>query len=159
VKARTKSAHLLGAVGGRLVALELPHVKQVLAMMLVEPCPGGPKALLGFANLGGEPVPVLALRVLFGLREVEDAFHAVDQRLVVCVHRGRQIGLVLDEIEGLGEATALRAPSVDDRIVAVEVVRGIGLVGDRLCVVVDPAVAIDWLTRVIDVPALDPVKP
>src|SRR3954466_10419390 len=98
MKARTKISHLIGAVGGRLVALELPNVSQVLPMLLVEPCPGGPRALLGFANLGGEAIPVLAVRTLFGLRELdpessETAFQAVDQRLVVCLRGGRRVGL------------------------------------------------------------------
>jgi chemotaxis signal transduction protein len=150
VKTHT-SSHLIGRVGERLVALGLEPIAQVLPMLRVEPCPGGPAALLGFANIGGEPVAALAVRTLFGLPPADPATLA-DQRLVLCRRGSRTIGLVLDEVLSLDSPTALRSPAVEDRIVAVEVVREVGVLGGRVCVVLDPTVAIDWLTRVIDAP-------
>jgi purine-binding chemotaxis protein CheW len=143
---------VLGTVGERLVAIELAHVRQVIPMIFIESCPGGPKALVGFANLAGEPVPVLTVRTLFGL---PDAADAVEQVIVVCSHRSRAVGLVVDAVTGLGRPEAARSPTIDDRIVAVEVVKSIGLAGDRLCVVLDHAVAVDWLTRVLEPAAVE----
>jgi chemotaxis signal transduction protein len=149
--ARVRSTHLIGRVGERLVALELPLVEQVLPMLRIDPCPGGPPALLGFATIAAEPVAVLGLRALFGLRPVEE-LAGVDQRVALCAWNGRRVGLALDHADGLGRPDALRSPTVEDRIVAVEVVRQVGVLGGRLCLVLDPAVAIDWLTRSMTTP-------
>jgi chemotaxis signal transduction protein len=149
--ARGHTSHLVGRVGDRLVALALAGVEQVLPRMRVEPCPGGPAALVGFANIAGQPVAILAVRTLFGLAPPDPATLA-EHRVVLCRRGERTLGLLLDEVLALDAPTALRSPSVEDRIVAVEVVREVGVIGGRVCVVLDPAVAIDWLTRVIDAP-------
>lgn len=154
-RGRKGGSHLVGRVGERVVALELPLVRQVLPMLTVDPCPGGPAALLGFANLGGAPVAVLAVRALFGL-PAPDPLEAVDHRLVVCARGGHDVALLVDDVAGLATPSALRSPAVEDRIVAVDVVRQVGVLDGRLCLVLDPGVAIDWLTRTLDLPSPEP---
>jgi chemotaxis signal transduction protein len=137
---------MLGAVDGRLVALELAALVEVLPMLAVVPVPGGPLGLVGFADLGGEPVPVLSLRALFGLPPGEaDPTH----RIALCRREGRLFGLVLDEAIALGSVAQLRSPTADDRIVAVEVVKAVGIAHGRLCFVLEPRVVVEWLTRVV----------
>jgi chemotaxis signal transduction protein len=145
-RARARATHLLGSVAGRLVAIELAPVVEVIPMLAIDEVPGGPAGLLGFADLSGEPVPVLSLRTLFGLpAEAQDPAH----QIAICRREGRTFGLVLDEAHGLETLTALRSPTVDDRIVALEVVKAVGITGGRLAFVLEPEVVVDWLTRVL----------
>jgi chemotaxis signal transduction protein len=142
-RAVARRPHLIGSVAGRLVALELEHVSEVLPMLPVDPVPGGPSGLAGFVGLEGEPVPVFSLRVLFGL---ERAGADPRQRIVVCASSSRPVGLVVDDVAGLGEVSSCRSPTVEDRIVALEVVKAIGLVADGVCVLLEPRVVVEWLT-------------
>jgi chemotaxis signal transduction protein len=150
-RARAAATHLLGTVAGRLVALELERVVEVLPMLAIDAVPGGPPGLLGFADLGGEPLPVLSLRVLFGAPA--PAPHPA-QRIAICRREGLDLGLVLDEAHGLDSVARLRSPTVDDRIVAVEVVKAVGVAQGRLCFVLAPEVVAEWLTRVLAPPPL-----
>jgi chemotaxis signal transduction protein len=135
--------HLIGSVASRLVALELEHVSEVLPMLPIDPLPRGPSGLAGFVGLEGEPIPVFSLRVLFGL---ERAGADPQQRIVVCACSDRLVGLVVDDVAGLGEVSSCRSPTVADRIVALEVIKAIGLVEGVVCVLLDPRVVVDWLT-------------
>jgi len=139
---------LLGLVGGQRIALVLTSVKQVLPMIELSEMPGGPSGLAGFANLGTEPVPVLRLRTLFGL---DEAAQDIDHRIVLCSVDSRRVGLIVDEATGLGHPENLRSPSIEDRLVALEVVLGVGIYEGEICLLLDPTVAIDWLTRTLEV--------
>lgn len=113
--------------------------------------PGGPAALVGFANLEGSPLPILRLRALFGLPEPEDD---LDHHVVVCGRGATQVGLALDKAIGLGALEALRSPTVEDHLVAADVVKAVGLYEGSICVVIDAAVAVEWLTQTVDLPVL-----
>ena len=151
---RVETPHVLGEVGGRRVALALDEVESVLPMLALEPVPGGPAALLGVANLGGEPVPVLTLRGLFGLAHDPDD---LDHRIVVCRLGERRLGLCVDAVHDLGVPSNLRAPTAADRLVAMEVVRAFGVCEGNVCAVLDPRIAAEWLARTLE--RLEPQQP
>jgi chemotaxis signal transduction protein len=144
MKAAAKRSHLIGSVGGRVVALELEHLAEVIPMLAIDPVPGGPAGLAGFIGLEGEPVPVFDLRTLFGLPRGDAT---LEQRIAIATPSGRPVGLIFDEVSGLGAVEACRSPRVEDKIVALEVVKAIGLSDGRVSVVLDPRVAVEWLTR------------
>jgi purine-binding chemotaxis protein CheW len=129
---------VVGSLASHRVALPLAFVEEVLPMLALEQA-GGPAALLGWAQLDGEPIPVVSLRALVGWPPPEDD---LDHRIVIGSAGGRRVGLVLDDVLELGEAESVRPPTVEGVPLAMEVVHGVGMVGGALCLLLEPEIAI-----------------
>jgi len=137
---------LVVRVAGQRLALDLGVVVRVLPMLAVEPVHGAPEAVLGWADLGGQPVPILALRPLLGLEQPADD---LDHRIVVCAHPEGLVGLVADEVVGPCVATAERATTLEDRVLAAEIIRGVGLVPGGAALVLDLRPTLGWLADLL----------
>lgn len=87
------AAHLIVDVAGTPCALPQADIREILPLprLHAPPTVGGPVA--GLLNLGGEPVPVVDLAVLFGLR---DATGTADAYRHVVLARHRPLGLLVD---------------------------------------------------------------
>jgi chemotaxis signal transduction protein len=133
---------LLVSVAGQRLLLDLRLVDRVLPMLAVEPAHGAPPALLGWADLGGRPVPILALRPLLGLPHPADD---VDHRIVVCAHPEGAVGLVADEVLGPCAPSAERPATLEDRALAADVVRGVAIVPGGPALVLELRPALRWL--------------
>ncbi|HKV07532.1 MAG TPA: chemotaxis protein CheW [Thermoanaerobaculia bacterium] len=59
--ARDEASHLLVRAGEYVCALPLSSVRRVVRALTVHPLPGATDELLGLAEFGGEPLPVLNL--------------------------------------------------------------------------------------------------
>lgn len=87
------AAHLIVDVAGTPCALAQAEIREILPLprLHAPPASGGP--LAGLLNLGGEPVPVVDLAVLFGLRE---GARTDDRYQHVVLARGAALGLLVD---------------------------------------------------------------
>ncbi len=87
------AAHLIVDVAGTPCALPQADIREILPLprLYAPPTVGGPVA--GLLDLGGEPVPVVDLAVLFGLR---DAAGADDPYRHIVLARARPLGLLVD---------------------------------------------------------------
>jgi purine-binding chemotaxis protein CheW len=83
---------------GQRYALDILHVREVVAAALIEPVPGSPPEVLGVINLRGRIVTVLDLRRQLGLPPSEDRAPAC---VVVCEERGEPLALRVDRIAEL----------------------------------------------------------
>ena len=91
--------------GGKIFGLSFETVEEVLPMPLLSFAPGMPGVLAGFLNLGGEAIPVLNPKILFGLKaETPER----DAHLLVIAGQ-RRSALRVDRAEGLLE---LSSPAV-----------------------------------------------
>nr|WP_137828818.1 chemotaxis protein CheW [Methylobacterium sp. L1A1] len=87
------AAHLIVDVAGTPCALPQAEIREILPLprLHAPPASGGP--LAGLLNLGGEPVPVVDLALLFGLRDVAETD---DPYRHVILARGGSLGLLVD---------------------------------------------------------------
>ncbi|WP_342150005.1 chemotaxis protein CheW [Methylorubrum sp. SB2] len=87
------AAHLIVDVAGTPCALPQADIREILPLprLHAPPTVGGPVA--GLLDLGGEPVPVVDLAVLFGLR---DEAATDDPYRHIVLARGRPLGLLVD---------------------------------------------------------------
>ncbi|MBY0294588.1 MAG: chemotaxis protein CheW [Methylobacterium sp.] len=76
------TAYLVVDVAGTACAVPGAAVDEILPLPRLWRPPGGPAALAGFFNLGGEAVPVLDLAVLFGLARPADEGGSMPRRMV-----------------------------------------------------------------------------
>jgi purine-binding chemotaxis protein CheW len=95
------------AAGGRRWALPLAAVERVVAMVAIEPLPGGPPGVRGAVDVHGEVLPVLDLGVRLG-----EPPHPLDAgaQLVLARTARRRVALPVDESLGV-LSLALRGAS------------------------------------------------
>jgi purine-binding chemotaxis protein CheW len=87
-------------VGQSRYALPLGPVAQVLRFENVTPVPMAPGFVEGILNLGGEVVPVINLRLRFGLQRVEPSRRS---RVLVVERDGVKHGLLVDGVKEILE--------------------------------------------------------
>lgn len=119
--------------GAEYFALELTSALEALELPALARLPGAPASLLGMTTIRGSTTPVFAAsRVL----EVEGRA-AGDGVLVVVRDGGRQVGMVVDEVEDviMADLATMQQPLESMRGDAV--VRGVVRSGSRLVALLD----------------------
>jgi len=92
------SAYVRFRVAQEAYAISVLNVLEVAGLGEVTPVPGAPREILGVRNLRGKILPVIDLAALLGTRRSEPP-----GRLLVTESDGRQAGLAIDEVTGVGE--------------------------------------------------------
>jgi chemotaxis signal transduction protein len=87
---------LLWRAGGVRCGAPLEQLREVLPAMPMARIPGTPAVVRGVANVRGELVTVIDGRVLMG-----ESGAAPPDAVVLVRHRGRTIGLAVDDVEDL----------------------------------------------------------
>lgn len=101
---------LLVRAGDRLCALPLSRVRRVVRALAVTPLPGSAPELLGLAEFGGEPLPILDLARLVGAEP--DPAAVVPVTVVVLAGRDGEAelaGLAADDAADITEVPAATA--------------------------------------------------
>lgn len=85
--------HVVFKVGDAHYVLPASIVLEMESFHGVTPVPGTAPHVAGIVHIRGQVIPLVDLRVRFGLRPIE---RSLDQRVVVVEHEGRRIGLLAD---------------------------------------------------------------
>jgi purine-binding chemotaxis protein CheW len=84
---------------GREYALPITVIQEVIRFVKPTKLPAAPQSIAGIINLRGRVTPLVSLRTLLGIPgEQEDRF------IVVCRHRGLQIGLMIGAVSTMYKA-------------------------------------------------------
>ncbi|MGU3539078.1 chemotaxis protein CheW [Methylobacterium sp. A54F] len=112
----TPLAYLLLDVAGTPCALPRSAVSEILPLPDLHRPPATGGSLAGFLNLGGEPVPVIDLAALFGLRPGGPTDSGTDPYAHIVLAADRATGFLVDRVADLVTVApdALR-PVPDDR--------------------------------------------
>jgi|KBSMisStandDraft_5_1062788.scaffolds.fasta_scaffold06400_3 purine-binding chemotaxis protein CheW len=135
--AREATSEVLVFVLGREeYGVDILKVQEIRGYEKVTPIPAAPEYLKGVVNLRGIIVPVIDLRVKFGMPDPRyDAFTVV----VILRLARRVIGVVVD---GVSDVMALRAQDVKPApqlgsVVESSFIEGLGTGGDRMVLLLD----------------------
>ena len=135
--AREATSEVLVFVLGREeYGVDILKVQEIRGYEKVTPIPAAPAYLKGVVNLRGIIVPVIDLRVKFGMPDPRyDAFTVV----VILRLARRVIGVVVD---GVSDVMALRAQDVKPApqlgsVVESSFIEGLGTGGDRMVLLLD----------------------
>jgi purine-binding chemotaxis protein CheW len=83
------------SLGHEVYGMELQEVREIIMVGLVTPVPRAPSFILGVLNLRGEIIPVIDLRMRFGLEHVDNTDLS---RIIVTPIGGVFTGLIVDSV-------------------------------------------------------------
>jgi purine-binding chemotaxis protein CheW len=88
--------------------LEILKVVEIIGMMDVTPVPRTPRYIQGVINLRGKVIPVMDLRLKFGMPHIEQT----DETVIIVVHaQGIEMGIVVDKVS---EVLDINNESIED---------------------------------------------
>ncbi|NBE09150.1 chemotaxis protein CheW [Paragemmobacter ruber] len=133
--------YLTFALGSEEYGVTIVGVTEIVGMQRIMPVPDVPAYIKGVINLRGKVIPLMDVRLRFGMPE-----RAYDERTVVIVMDvgDAPIGLIVD---GVSEVLEIPPGQVDrhtqfGRATTRPVIAGIGRIGDRVAVLLDTSVLV-----------------
>jgi purine-binding chemotaxis protein CheW len=136
--AATLKRHVVFSVGSTEYAVPILTVSEVVRPLKITPVPNVPEWVLGVANLRGDIISVVDLRLLFGQAAPESL---PSNRMLVVHSQNEEVttGLIVDRASGIFDLPQeqIRSPSapIDDKVSPF--MQGVSEVNDRLLVVLD----------------------
>ena len=144
------NAETTAALGGKFLTfrldsedygLEILKVRDINGLMKITALPQMPHYMKGVINLRGKVIPVINLRLKFGLPEVEHT----EQTCIIVVDVGKEIGLIVDavnEVLDISEENIEPAPPLGGTTDA-SFILGMGKVGDEVKILLNIGKVID----------------
>lgn len=127
------------ALGGEVYGLDILRLKEIRGWSPVTRIPHSPPAVLGVLNLRGVVVPIIDLRLRFGLKAAE--FTAVTVVIVVSLSTAggqRECGIVVDKVLDVVDIPAGRTrPAPVEGTAAIECIEGIATLDEQMVIVLN----------------------
>jgi len=128
-------------LGDEEYGVSIAGVTEIVGMQRIMPIPDMPRYLRGVINLRGKVIPLMDVRIRFDMPHRD-----YDDRTVIIVMEvdDAPVGLIVD---GVREVREIPAGQIDQRGQVgrnrtKSVIAGIGQVGDRVAVLLDPSVLV-----------------
>jgi purine-binding chemotaxis protein CheW len=138
---------------GEEYGLEILKVQEIIGMMGVTPVPRTPEFICGVINLRGKVIPIVDLRLKFGMERTEQTEETC---IIVVQANGVQIGIVVDkvsEVLNIAGEDIEDAPSFGSEV-NTDYILGIGKSESRIKLLLD----IDRVLAETDFSALEAVN-
>jgi purine-binding chemotaxis protein CheW len=122
-------------LGPQRLGVAVPRVQEVVRAVAISPLPGAPTLIRGVINVRGDIVPVLDLRVRFGLpsKDVE-----LTDRFVVLHIGGRSVALHVDRAETILPVETADVGELDNVRIGKHYVAGVVRLPDGLLLIAEP---------------------
>ncbi len=137
---RNGGKYLTFQLGGEVYGLEILKVQEIIGIMTVTRVPRTPEFVRGVINLRGQVIPVIDLRLKFGMESKEDTEKTCI--IVVQIARaGQQVtmGIIVDEVS---EVLDIGAEQIEDppsfgTSVDTDFILGMGKVAQKVVMLLD----------------------
>jgi len=137
---RTDGKFLTFALGDEEYGFEILKVREIFGLTSITPIPRTPMHIKGVINLRGQVIPVLDLRLKFGMMEIEPT----DQTCIIVVEtelEGKIVstGIIVDkvsEVQNISSDDVDPAPEFGT-MVDTECILGIGKINDTVKILLD----------------------
>jgi purine-binding chemotaxis protein CheW len=128
--------YLTFRLGDEEYGLEILKVQEIIGLMRVTPVPQTPAYIRGVINLRGKVIPVVNLRLKFGMASAEDTDHTC---VIVVEVEGNRVGIIVDDVcEVLDiEAKDIEPPPPMGHAMEQDFILGMGKVGERVKILLD----------------------
>jgi len=132
--------YLTFQLGEEVFALDVSHVREILEFTTVTKVPKTPDYMRGVINLRGSVVPVLDMRLKFGLTEIEKTVNTcIIVVEVTCEGETTVIGALVDSVQEVFELEHDQiepAPKIGTQL-KTRFLKGMGKKDDRFVIVLD----------------------
>lgn len=115
-----------------LYGLPLSLVERVIRAVEIRPLPQAPRIILGVINAGGKIIPVVDMRMRFGLPA--KAVNSTDH-FIIARTSARVVVLVVDRVIGIREFPEGKIVSAEDALSFAENLRGVVQLEDGLALI------------------------
>lgn len=115
--------------------VEILKVREINGIMKITSVPQMPPYMKGVINLRGKVIPVVDLRLKFGIEEIEHT----EETCIIVVDVGREIGIIVDtvsEVLDISQDDVEPAPSMGGSV-DTSFILGMGKVGDEVKILLD----------------------
>lgn len=116
--------------------LEILKVREIIGLMGITAVPRTPEHVKGVINLRGKVIPVIDLRLKFGMQEIE---HTTETCIIVVSVNESEIGVLVDRVSEVLDIEAGQieeAPSFGSEV-NTEFIMGMGMADDKVTILLD----------------------
>ncbi len=130
-----RSKHLTFKLANEEYGIEILKVREIIGMMNITAVPRMPNYVKGVINLRGKVIPVIDLRLKFGLDEIEHT----EQTCIIVVDAGQEIGIIVDTVSEVLDITRdnIEPPPAIGESAHNSFIFGMGKVGDAVKILLD----------------------
>jgi len=128
--------YLTFGLAGEEYGLEILKVREIIGMMDITAVPRTPEFVRGVINLRGKVIPVVDLRLKFGMPPAE----ATDQTCIIVVDVGRvEMGIMVDKVSEVLDIVSedIEPPPSFGVSVDTEFILGMGKANNRVTILLD----------------------
>lgn len=132
--------YLTFELGGEVYGLEILKVQEIIGMMAVTQVPRTPKFVRGVINLRGKVIPVVDLRIKFGLDSQEDT----EKTCIIVVQISQEgsevtMGILVDEVSEVLDVASeqIEPPPSFGTAVDTTFIMGMGKIGQRVVMLLE----------------------
>ena len=139
-QAVNKNQYLTFILAGEEYGVDILRVQEIKGWDSVTPIPNAPVYIKGVINIRGTIVPVIDLRLRFGLAQLE--YGPMTVMIVLKVYSGdksRIMGIVVDAVSDVYDISADQirpAPDFGD-VISMEYLKGLATVSDNMVIILD----------------------
>ena len=150
-----ESKYLTFRLASEEYGVEILKVREIIGVMAITAVPQMPVYMKGVINLRGKVVPVVDLRLKFGLDELAHT----EQTCIIVVDVGKEIGIIVDTVSEVLDIAGqnIEPPPAMGGAVDTTFILGMGKVGDSVKILldIDKVLTADELMEMTDVAAHD----
>ena len=127
--------YLTFLLAGEEYGLEILKVREIICIMDITKVPQTPKFVRGVINLRGKVIPVIDLRLKFGLEETE----YTEQTCIIVVNVGMLMGIIVDTVQEVHNipSDSIEPPPQLGASVDTSFILGLGKVKDEVKILLD----------------------
>ena len=141
-------------LGGEENGIDILRVQEIIRMQAISRIPKAPEYVEGIINLRGKVIPIINLRMRFGLEKKENDKQT---RIIVVKIEGKTLGLIVDSVS---EVLRLPSDSIEPAPAIVtgkegKYLTGVGKIEDKLIILLD----LEKLLKDVEVEISDVIDP
>ncbi|MFQ5649175.1 MAG: chemotaxis protein CheW [bacterium] len=124
------------ALGNEEYGIEIRNVTEIIGIQKITDLPDTPHFVKGVINLRGKVIPVIDVRLRFGLEELEYN----DRTCIIVVNiRNMTVGLIVDTVSEVMDISErdVEAPPKVNTTAGARYIQGLGKVGDDVKILLD----------------------
>ena len=124
------------SIGDELYGVEVTRVHEIIGMVDITYVPQSRKFVKGVINLRGSVVPVIDMRIKFGMELMDFTQFTV---IVIVEVKGRLVGMIVDSVSDVTELTADKISDSGNykSTINADFIKGVGRIDEQILIIIE----------------------